>query len=188
MAINGATSRCQRAYHQCLPNTWASYLFRSPPNAVCRTGCLLASFHRQCCNPGCPWAPGTIRAPASGQHRDHTEEGWFHSNGLREAPHHTARHSLQHASICYEVRRWPTTTVRATVPCRERTATWCSSLAPLAPQTVLWQQRRHALGMAVFAWGHMMHEQDASSSFGAKLQCWKRRIGKTSDAETISGL
>ena len=32
-----------------------------------------------------------------------------------------------------------------------------------------------------------MHEQDASGSFGAKLQCWKRRIGKISDAETISG-
>ena len=74
MAINGATSRCQRAYHQCLPNIWAFYLFRSPPNAVCHTGCLLASFHRQCCNPGCPRAPKTIRAPASGQHRDHTEE------------------------------------------------------------------------------------------------------------------
>ena len=54
---------------------------------------------------------------------------------------HTARHSLQHASICYEVRRWPTTTVRATVPCRERTATWCCSLAPLVPQTVLGQSR-----------------------------------------------
>ena len=33
--------------------------------------------------------------------------------------------------------------------------------------------------MAVFAWGHMMHEQDACSSFGAKLQCWKGRIGET---------
>ena len=36
---------------------------------------------------------------------------WFHSNGVREAPQHTARHSLQHVSICYKVRRWPTTTV-----------------------------------------------------------------------------
>ena len=34
MAINGATSRCQRACHQCPLNALASYLFRSPPNAV----------------------------------------------------------------------------------------------------------------------------------------------------------
>ena len=34
------------------------------------------------------------------------------------------------------------------------------------------------LDMAVFAWGHMMQEQDACGSFGAKLQCWKGRIGK----------
>ena len=34
------------------------------------------------------------------------------------------------------------------------------------------------LDMAVFAWGCMLHEQDASP-VGAKLQCWKGRVGKT---------
>ena len=88
---------------------------------------------------------------------------WFHSNGLREAPHHTAWHSLQHASIWYEVRRWPTTTVRATVPCRE-------GLRPGAALLRLWyrqlgsgSERNMRLDMAVFAWGHMLHEQDASA-------------------------
>ena len=89
-------------------------------------------------------APGrlshTCTRQRRGKHRDHTKEAVVsHSNGLWEAPQHTARHSLQHASICYEVRRWPTTTVRATVPCRERTATWCCSLEPLVQQTVLGQ-------------------------------------------------
>ena len=31
VTINGATSRCQWACHQCLPNTLASYMFWSPP-------------------------------------------------------------------------------------------------------------------------------------------------------------
>ena len=88
-------------------------------------------------------APGAqaIRAPVSAEESTGItlEKRWFRSNGLREAPQHTARHSLQHVSICYEVRRWPTTTVRATVPCREWTATWCCSLEPLVPQTVLRQ-------------------------------------------------
>ena len=30
VTINGATSRCQGACHQCLPNTLASYIFLSP--------------------------------------------------------------------------------------------------------------------------------------------------------------
>ena len=34
------------------------------------------------------------------------------------------------------------------------------------------------LDMAVFAWGYMLHEQDASP-VGAKRQCWKGRVGKT---------
>ena len=54
MAINGATSRCQLACHQCLLNTLASYLFWSPPNMVHHRGCPLACLHRGCCNPGCP--------------------------------------------------------------------------------------------------------------------------------------
>ena len=44
-----------------------------------------------CCNPGCPRAPKTIRAPASGQHRDHTEEGvvsqqWFAGSSSSHSP------------------------------------------------------------------------------------------------------
>ena len=34
VTINGAISRCQRACHQCLPNTLASYMFWSPPIVV----------------------------------------------------------------------------------------------------------------------------------------------------------
>ena len=34
------------------------------------------------------------------------------------------------------------------------------------------------LDMAVFAWGYMLHEQDASP-VDAKLQCWKGRVGET---------
>ena len=34
VTINGATSRCQWACHQCLPNTLASYMFWSPPIVV----------------------------------------------------------------------------------------------------------------------------------------------------------
>ena len=59
--------------------------------------------------------------------------------------------------------RWPTTTVRATVPCRE-------GLRPGAALLHLWYGRLGSgsecnmrLDMAVFAWGHMMHEQDASA-------------------------
>ena len=139
MAINGATSRCQRACHQCLRNTLASYLVWSPPNAVHPRGCPLASLHRGCCNPGCPRAPKPYVHPPEESTGITLKKRWSHSNGLQEAPPRTARHSLQHASICYEVRRWTTTTVKATVPCRERAANWCCSLEPLVPQTVLGQ-------------------------------------------------
>ena len=54
-------------------------------------------------------------------------------------------------------------TVRATVPCRE-------GLRPGAAVLRLWyrrlgsgSERNMRLDMAVFAWGHMMHEQDASA-------------------------
>ena len=154
MASNGATSRCQRACHQCLLNTLASYLLH-------HRGCPLASLHRGCCNPGCPRAPKPYVHPSA--QRKTLKKRWFHSNGLREAPQHTARHPLQHASICYEVRRWPTITVRATVPCRE-------GLRPGAALLHLWYRRlcsgskcNMRLDMAVFAWGHMMREQDASA-------------------------
>ena len=86
--------------------------------------------------------PGAyIRAPVSTEESTGItlEKRRFRSNGLQEAPEHTARHSLQHVSICFEVRRWPTTAVRATVPRRKRTATWCCSLEPLVLQTVLRQ-------------------------------------------------
>ena len=90
---------------------------------------------------GCPRAPKPYVAAVSAEESTGItlRKRWSHSNGLREAPQRTAPHSLQHASICYEVRRWPTTTVRATVPCRERAATWCCSLEPLVPQTVIGQ-------------------------------------------------
>ena len=59
-------------------------------------------------------------------------------------------------------------------------------LRPGAALLNLWYRRlcsgskgNMRLDMAVFAWGHMMHEQDACGSFGAKLQCWKGRIGET---------
>ena len=163
MAINGATSRCQRACHQCLLNTLASYLFRSPPNVVHHRGCPLASLHRGCCNLGCPRAPKPYVHPSAQRKAQGSHSRSVHSNGLREAPQHTARRSLQHASICYEVRRWPTITVRATVPCRE-------GLRPGAALLHLWYRRlcsgskcNMRLDMAVFAWGHMMHEQDASA-------------------------
>ena len=79
MAIKGATSRCQRACHQCLLNTLASYLFRSPPNVVHHRGCPLASLHRGCCNPGCPRAPKPYVHP-SGQWKaqgSHSRSGGF---------------------------------------------------------------------------------------------------------------
>ena len=80
-----------------------------------------------------PLGAYAIRAPVRAEEstRITLKKRWFHSNGLREAPHHTAWHSLQHASIWYEVRRWPTTTVRAAVPCRE-------GLRPGAALLCLW--------------------------------------------------
>ena len=75
MAINGATSRCQLACHQCLLNTLASYLFWSPPNMVHHRGCPLACLHRGCCNPGCPGRLShTCTRKRRGKHRDHTRE------------------------------------------------------------------------------------------------------------------
>ena len=54
VTINGAISRCQRACHQCLPNTLASYMFWSPPIVVHHWSSRLASRHRGSCNPWCP--------------------------------------------------------------------------------------------------------------------------------------
>ena len=70
-----------------------------------------------------------------GLHRDRTEEAMdtamvYGSSSI---------HSPAFSATWSEVRRWPTTTARATVPCRELTATWCCSLEPLVPQTVLRQ-------------------------------------------------
>ena len=53
------------------------------------------------------------------------------------------RYSLQPATIWYEVRRWPTTTVR----------TWCCSLVPLVPLTGIGQWTQHALGYGSFRLG-----------------------------------
>ena len=165
MAIKGATSRCQRACHQCLLNTLASYLFRSPPNVVHHRGCPLASLHRGCCNPGCPRAPKPYVHP-SGQRKaqgSHSRSGGFTAMVCGKLLNTQPGTPCNMASICYEVRRWPTTTVRATVPCRE-------GLRPGAALLRLWyrrlgsgSERNMRLDMAVFAWGHMMHEQDASA-------------------------
>ena len=65
VTINGATSRCQWACHQCLLNTLASYVFWSPPIVVHHWGCRLASLHRGSCNPWCPRAPKSyVHLPA----------------------------------------------------------------------------------------------------------------------------
>ena len=90
----------------------------------------------------------------------------------REAPHHTVWHSLQHASIWYEVKRWPTTTVR----------TWCCSLVPLVPLvpvTGFGQWTQHALGYGRFRLGIYAARTRCISTVGAKLQCWKGRVGET---------
>ena len=132
MAIRGATSRCQRACYQSLLNSLASYLFGSPPNVVHHRDCPLASLQWML-QSRMPLGAYARRAPVRAEEstRITLKKRWFHSNGLREAPHHTAWHSLQHASIWYEVRRWPTTTVRAAVPCRE-------GLRPGAALLCLW--------------------------------------------------
>ena len=56
VTIDGATSRCQWACHQCLPNTLASYMFWSPPIVVHHWSSRLACRHRGSCNPWCPRA------------------------------------------------------------------------------------------------------------------------------------
>ena len=73
-----------------------------------------------------------------------------------------------------EVTRWPTTTTRATLPGCELTATWCYSLDPLVPQTVIRQQRQRALGYG-------------SSCLGAYYArtrgwCWRQPLAADSQA------
>ena len=81
VAINGATSRCLRACHQCLLNTVASYLFRSPPHAVHHRGCPPSR------NPG--RLSHTCTRQRRGKHRDTLKKRWFRSNGLRSSSTHS---------------------------------------------------------------------------------------------------
>ena len=165
MANKGATSRCQRACYQSLLNTLASYLFGSPPNVVHHRGCPLASLT---VDVAIQDAPGRLSHKCTrqgrGKHRDHTQEAVVSQQWSAGS---SSPHSLALSAACiYLVRGQKVAnyhTVRATVPCRE-------GLRPGAALLRLWyrqlgsgSERNMRLDMAVFAWGHMLHEQDASA-------------------------
>ena len=135
MAIKGATSRCQRACHQCLLNTLASYLFRSPPNVVHHRGCPLASLHCGCCNPGCPRAP----------------KPYVHPSGQRKAQGSHSRSGGFTAMVCGKLLNTQPGTL------------YNMHLSVTRSEGGSGSECNMRLDMAVFAWGHMMHEQDASA-------------------------
>ena len=151
VTINGATSRCQWACHQCLLNTLASYVFWSPPIVVHHWGCGLASLHRGSCNPWCPRAPKPyVHLPAQRKALGSLREEGSHSSGLREALNAQPGTPCKTHRSCWEVRWWPTTRYGQQYP----------DVKGLQPAAI----RRPAmrLDMAVFAWEHMMHEQAAT--------------------------
>ena len=112
-------------------------------------------------------APGrlshTCTRQGRGKHRDHTQEAVVSQQWSAGS---SSTHSPALSTTCIyllrgqKVANYPR---RATVPCRE-------GLPPGAALLRLWyrrlgsgSERNMRLDMAVFAWGHMMHEQDASA-------------------------
>ena len=75
MANNGATSRCQRACHQCLLNTLASYLFWTLPTRCTIEVAPLLAFTVEAAIQD---APGRLSHTCTrqhrGKHRDHAKE------------------------------------------------------------------------------------------------------------------
>ena len=142
-------------------------------------GCPLACLHRGCCNPGCPGRLShTCTRKRRGKHRDHTREA---AVSQRWSTGSSSTYSPTLSATCIYLLRG------------QKVANYHgkgnSSLSRMDCDLVLlsclWYRRlcsgskgNMRLDMGVFAWGHMMHEQDACGSFGAKLQCWKGRIGK----------
>ena len=136
VAYQCATSRCRLAYHQCLTTPW-------PPTCS-------GALSMRCTIEAAPGYPSpwmlqsrmpsgaqAIRAPGSAEKSTGItrKQMWFRSNVLPKAPQHTARHSLQrgHKVVYYHG--------KGNIPCGKRTTTWCLSLQPVVPQTVIGQKR-----------------------------------------------
>ena len=88
-------------------------------------------------------APGrlshTCTCQRRGKHRDHSKAAGV-SQQWSKGSYSTHSPALSATCIYLSLERsWPITTVWATAPCRERAATWCCSLEPLLPQTVIGQ-------------------------------------------------
>ena len=169
VTINGATSRCQWACHQCLLNTLTSYVFWSPPIVVHHWGCRLASLHRGSCNPWCPRAPKpTCTCQRRGKH-------WDHSQGAGVSQQWSKGSHSMHSPALFAKRIF--LVKRSDGGQLPRYGQQYPDVKGLQPAPI----RRPAmrLDMAVFAWEHMMHEQAAYHWNAYKLQCFWGRIGET---------
>ena len=151
----GASGRATSVYSTPWPPTCSGAL----PNVVHYRGCPLGSLHRGCCNPGCPRAPKphvhpSAQRKAQGSHSKEAVVSQQWSAGS------SSTHSPALSATCIYLLRGQkvanyhskgNSTLSRRLSCTSGTA----DCARAVNATCAW--------MAVFAWGHMMHEQDASA-------------------------
>ena len=174
VTVNGDTSSCHWACHQCLLNALAFSVFCSPPNVVHHWGCRLASLHRGSSNLGCPCTPKPyvhllVQRLALGSPLQRSSRGraatCLHEKTLLARVHgslslgtydaQTSNIPLKRYKMAYlscevhnsfwEVSRWPTTTVKESAPVGEQ------GLALVKRQYVLVER-------FVWAWEHMIYK------------------------------
>ena len=161
MTINGATSRCQGACHQCLPNTLASHMFWSPPiGCTIEVAALLVVTEEAAILD----VPGRLSHTCTCQRRgkrwDHSQGAGVCSSGIREATQCTTRHSWPNALFLLRGQMVAYYHGWATVPRCERAAT--------CPH----KKTSHALGDGSFRLGTHDARTSCIPLNGYKLQCF----------------